>query len=599
MSEDDMDPQNASTRAFTGDRSPATAAVDNVMRRSLKISNPYDPADVAKGLLARYADEAEKIKREQQGLPFSVMQAQPTATRQSSGTARPEMRRASDTLEVALKELTTSPDLADLQPELSGWASMIRRACTDGFASAAYAIDPGERDRAFGARRSLGEFGRLARYAAAVNACATEVYCRVAQACDLAANVILVVIGDALGEAGITRSGAILQVTAATLESRRNGVVEALRNLLQPNAIDDQDTLPRAQQAVLEIYEALEMVGSPDLRALLDEAYLSRQLDDLIDLATGSTPDGLRALGTASAVIVQRLERFLIITEPLVTPQAPPASVFFAELRLFTQGFEASRSGYRLPYLARSPLLVSGVAAGATFDTPTQTLLDLALRRTALADAIDCLCCSCDEHDADELVLATKVLFDVDRGIDLYGLGTDPLGGGEPELRAAAYGVIISGTASVEHKVLNAITLDPIIHNLGTISPTDPRVDEILNLQIADEKRWGELVSSIAPSCRQDLLFRGFIQNPDGSFPPEKQSPIGKLLLALVTGVYKPRGNRGTLRPFAVTQTSEESLAEIADHIQRFPPPAPRQQPPPSGPTGGRSGRRGRGGRSG
>ena len=51
-----MDPQNASTRAFTGDRSPARAAVDNVMRRSLKISNPYDPAEVAKGLLARYRD---------------------------------------------------------------------------------------------------------------------------------------------------------------------------------------------------------------------------------------------------------------------------------------------------------------------------------------------------------------------------------------------------------------------------------------------------------------------------------------------------------------------------------------------------------------
>ena len=77
-----MDPQNASTRAFTGDRSPARAAVDNVMRRSLKISNPYDPAEVAKGLLARYRDEAERIKREQQGLPFSVMQAQaPVAPR--------------------------------------------------------------------------------------------------------------------------------------------------------------------------------------------------------------------------------------------------------------------------------------------------------------------------------------------------------------------------------------------------------------------------------------------------------------------------------------------------------------------------------------
>ena len=106
-------------------------------------------------------------------------------------------------------------------------------------------------------------------------------------------------------------------MTAATLESRRNGVVEALRNLLAPNAIDSQDTLPRAQQAVLAIYEELEEVGSPDLRALLDEAYLSRQLDDLIDLATGSTPDGLRALGTASAVVVQRLERLFIIAEPL------------------------------------------------------------------------------------------------------------------------------------------------------------------------------------------------------------------------------------------------------------------------------------------
>ena len=333
-----MDPQNASTRAFTGDRSPARAAVDNVMRRSLKISNPYDPAEVAKGLLARYRDEAERIKREQQGLPFSVMQAQAPVAPPTNGTGRPEMRRATDAIEAALKELTTSPDLADIQPELSGWASMIRRACADGFASASYAIDASERDRAFGARRSLGEFGRLARYAAAVNSCATEIYCRLAQACDLAANVMLVVIGDALGDAGITRSGGILQVTAATLESRRNGVVEALRNLLAPNAIDDQDTLPRAQQAVLAIYEALEEVGSPDLRALLDEAYLSRQLDDLIDLATGSTPDGLRALGTASAVVVQRLERFLIIAEPLA-PEAPPASVFFAELRLFTQGF--------------------------------------------------------------------------------------------------------------------------------------------------------------------------------------------------------------------------------------------------------------------
>jgi hypothetical protein len=588
MSEDDMDPQNASTRAFTGDRSPARAAVDNLMRRSLKISNPYDPVDVVKGLLARYGDEAEKIKRERLGLPFSLMQAQPPAAPKPNGTGRPEMRRATDTLEAALKELTTSPDLADIQPELSGWASMIRRASADGFASAAYAIDASERDRAFGARRSLGEFARLARYAAAVNSCATETYCRVAQACDLAANVMLVLIGDALGDAGITRSGGILQVTAATLESRRNGVVEALHNLLAPNAIDDQDTLPRAQQAVLDIYDKLEEVGSPDLRVLLDEAYLARQLDDLVDLAAGSTSDGLRALGTASAVIVQRLERFLIIAEPIVVPPAPPASVFFAELRLFTQGFEASRSGYRLPYLARSPLLVSGVAAGATFDQPTQTLLDIALDRTALADKIDCLCCSCDAADAEELVLGAKILFDVDRAIDLYGLGTHPTALGEAELRGAAFGKIIKTATTngfTDQEVIDLLEEIAELLQEATIGAADPRVVEIVNLQIADEKRWGGLVSSIAPSCHQKLLFQDFVFTPGSPRPdPDRQeNPIGKLLAKMIGAAHattppKPLDFSGELADFQVTRTIEDSLAKIADRSNSFGSSTPAEQ---------------------
>ena len=53
----------------------------------------------------------------------------------------------------------------------------------------------------------------------------------------------------------------------------------------------------------------------------------------------------------------------------------------------------------------------------------------------------------CDAADAEELVLGAKVLFDVDRAIDLYGLGTHPTALGEAELRGAAYGLII-GTAA-------------------------------------------------------------------------------------------------------------------------------------------------------
>ena len=40
-------------------------------------------------------------------------------------------------------------------------------------------------------------------------------------------------------------------------------------------------------------------------------------------------------------------------------------------------------------------------------------------------------------------ILLDKLLYDTDRAIDLYALGSDPDGDGEPEWRAAAYGVLI------------------------------------------------------------------------------------------------------------------------------------------------------------
>jgi hypothetical protein len=300
-----MEPQNPATRTITSDRSPATAAVDNLLRRALKIPDPYNADQVAQGLLTRYPDDAAKIKREQMGVPFSVMATQPAVVAPVRA-GRPEATTATDALERALTELTTSPELADVAPEMRGWATKIRGAAADGLSSAPYAIDASERDRAFAARRTLGDYARLARYAAALNTCATDIYCRVAQACDRVANVILVLIGDALDDAGVTRSGAVMQVTAATLQSRRDSLIVALRNLLQLAPISDQETWPRGPVAVAQIYRDLEKAGAADLRALFDEAYLSRQLDDLVDLATGSTPDGLRALGATAGVTVQR-----------------------------------------------------------------------------------------------------------------------------------------------------------------------------------------------------------------------------------------------------------------------------------------------------
>ena len=363
-----MNGQNPSTRAFSGDRSPARAAVDNLMRRALKISNPYDADEVAKGLLKLYPDDAAKIEREKLGLPFSMFRAQPVLAARPAG--RPEALAATDGLEAALTQLTTSPDLADVAPEMRGWATTIRRAAVDGMASAAYAIDASERDRAFGGRRTLGDYGRLARYAAAVDSCATEIYCRLAQACDLIANLILVAIGDALADAGVTRSGAVMQVPTATLQARRDAVVVALRNLLQLTPTGDQETWPRGTYAVQQIYDGLEAAGAPDLRALLDEAYLSRLLDDLIDLATGATPDGLRALGSTAAVTVQRLQRFLILASHQVNPELAAGDDVLRRAAAVHPELRRRRRWLSAPLPV--PLAVTGLRlAGNRIDRPT------------------------------------------------------------------------------------------------------------------------------------------------------------------------------------------------------------------------------------
>jgi hypothetical protein len=553
-----MDTQNSSTRSSNSDRSPATAAVDGIFRRLLKISNPGNPDEVAKGLLARYGDEALRIKREQQGLPFSVAQAQAAAAPPPAGGRRPEVNTASTALDTALNALTTDPDLSDIEPELRGWSQTIRQAASDGLGCAGYAIDPGERDRAFGARRILGDYSRLSRYAGALTACAPDQYCRVARACDDVANIILVMIGDSLGDAGITRSGAVLQVPGSLLQARRDGVIDALRNLAQTGTADGEESWPRGPVALNQLYDGLDGAGAPDLRALLDETYLARQLDTLVDMATGSTSDNLRALGSAAGTTVQRLQRFLLVASGIIQPPSPPATMFFAQLQLFMQGLSGGNVGYRLPYLSRSPLLVSAFAASVGIDTPTQSLLTIALSRTAVADAVDCLCCLCDEKDAEDTILAGKVLFDIDRAIDLYALGTDTNGQGGQEWRAAVLGAAISASAglftnpalkgsAIDPKLRGVQDLIPLIVSrlqwpglLGTAAqPATPPITArqfagVINTQIDDELRWSSLVSSIAPLCRQDLLFRGIAPifgNPPGD-------PIATMLNAAITDIH-------------------------------------------------------------
>ena len=51
-------------------RSPQSVAVDNLLRRELRIGDPSDPAQIAKGLLSRYPEIADDMLREREGLNY-------------------------------------------------------------------------------------------------------------------------------------------------------------------------------------------------------------------------------------------------------------------------------------------------------------------------------------------------------------------------------------------------------------------------------------------------------------------------------------------------------------------------------------------------
>jgi hypothetical protein len=274
--------------------------------------------------------------------------------------------------------------------------------------------------------------------------------------------------------------------------------------------------------------------------------------------------------------------------------------MFFMELYLFMQGFASGNAGYRLPYLSRSPLLVSAFAARAGIDPPTQSLLALALGRTAFADAVDCLCCSCDDNNIRLLIIAGKVLFDIDRAIDLYALGTDPqnptvpVWSGDAEWRAAAYGAMIASAQTqmatpptvpkfigvgMLLDIVNRLQWSAILGKAGANNQSlrATQFADVVNMQIDDEKRWSDLVSTIAPMCRTDLLFGGTIPGTGPKTLPVTD-PIGAVLQGGADLINAAIGNNGTFGnwvgfvvprtapPVVMPKTVAGSLSRIAAH---------------------------------
>ena len=182
-------------------RNDAAVKFDNHWRQSLGIADPNDPEEFARGLLGEYTIEAETIELEKTGLQRVATDTLEVAVASHCASGE-EAERAIEDVERDLRTLTTDSSLKDIDVELEAWGRDIRAISADGINSAQFALDPRQRDRAYAARRGLGDYARLARYVGALTKGANEDYRQLAQSLDVVSSLILVLMGEAQAEAG-------------------------------------------------------------------------------------------------------------------------------------------------------------------------------------------------------------------------------------------------------------------------------------------------------------------------------------------------------------------------------------------------------------
>jgi hypothetical protein len=436
-----------STALKTADSSPSNRQrvdFDNLIRRELKVGDPNDPEQIARALAARYQGDAraQAIDAEARGLPFlnTPSLTMPTVTAPTATNL--DLEQARDDVNKDLNALLTSNLTKDVRPELEGWQQAITGMIDEGVSAAGQGLDAYSRDRAFAMRRQLGEYARLARLIGALTPELNENYRNLAQSLDEVCAVLLVLMGESMANAGFAGGRYLLQVPFSELQSRRDAVLIALRNLSGgAQAALTQSTWPRGLDAYRRIYNLLEEHGQTELRSLLSESELAHAMDELIQAAGGGSTTGMRRVGATAWGPINRFQRFVQITSSEETLRSPALAGFQEALQLFTDGFE-NAGGFRLLRIARPSVLLYGLYGSTQLTPADRRLVELVSRRGALASLIDCVTrCACDIKLVKAQIVLDTILFNVDRAIDLYAIGEKDFG--VPEQRAAACGLQI------------------------------------------------------------------------------------------------------------------------------------------------------------
>lgn len=417
-------------------------AIDNLLRRELKVGDPRDPAQLARALRERYQGNrrADAIDGEARGLPFLQTPLQRPLSEPAPAALDQDLAEVRTRIRDDLAGLIADPLTSTLRPELEGWQTAIGSALDEGFASARLGLDPGRRDIAFGARRQLGEYARLARLVGLFSPALNAQYRALATSLDDAATVMLVMVGDAMANLGMTGGRFLLKTAYSELQARRDTVLTALRRIdgiggLSGGSSSDSHW-PRGLRAHRQLNLLLEARGQGELRSLLHEPELARTMDELIQLAGGGTPQGLRTIGSTAWAPLARMRRFVRTVGGLVDPASHELTGLVEALRLFVEGFQ-SAGGFRLLRVAR-PALMSQTGGGLVDETPAdRRLVALTQLRPAFADQVESWMPCCGDLPALQAQAALdRVLFDMDRAIDAYATGSAEIG--LCEVRASA-----------------------------------------------------------------------------------------------------------------------------------------------------------------
>jgi hypothetical protein len=444
---------NAAPSPATGNR-PRTD-LDNLLRRELKVGDPSDPQQIALALAERYQGDvrAQSIEGEARGLPFLRSPALRSNAPPAPTATNVDLDQAKSDVQQDLRMLVSDNLTKDIRPELEGWQQVIQRSIDEGVSAARYGLDPHQRDKAFAMRRQLGDYARLSRLVGALTPALNRSFRNLAQSLDEACAVMLVLMGESMANIGFAGGRFLLQAPYSELQARRDAVLNALRQVDGLAAMVGQgNTWPRGLRAYRQLTTVLEARGQGDLRTLMNEAELSRTLDELVQLAGGSSANGLRAIGATAWGPLARLHRFVQTTIRQVAPASPELATLHEALQLFIDGFVPA-GGFRLLRIARPSVLNYGLYGPSRISAAETRLIDLVNRRGALARELDCLTdCNCDDDTVLAQIVLDKLLYDIDRAIDYYSVGDADLG--LPEARAAAYSHLID-------VVINAPIVNP------------------------------------------------------------------------------------------------------------------------------------------